>query len=1030
MARLAFGSAGWLLEFRRFSIAFMAFDRGGSSRNEVPADIDSLARPALAAIDRYGGIPLEMVADDKGLMLMSAFGLPPNSHEDDAARACLAVVSATRALGARGTTLHAGIATGRVFCGIVGSAERRHYAVVGPATNLAARLAALRQGLLVDERTQAAAGVAVAAAPRDAVLLKGFTAPVPIYALSTGPVPESRGRAKGPRQLVGRVPELSSLDKALALAANAPTVLWITGPAGIGKTSLAGTLEERATARGWHHLAIHGRPGGSGRPFEPWLAVLPELADRADDSAAGFLVAAAVRHRAGEHPLVLVVDAADEIDMAAWTVVEHLLRGGGPMLLLMVARVHPGSALPASLRSQLERLPGITLPLGPLAPADGTRIAANLMGVETLPTWVAALVETHAGGHPLYAELVARSLLEADIVRVEDGRCLISMTHETAPDDIAAAFRAPDESHALEALIVSRIDRLQPEVQITLRCASACGPEFSRQALAEVHPDGVDPSDLNRHLAALVTADFITPADPPDVYRFAHTSVQEVTYATLPFELRAVMHRRVAEWLDRHEPEAHAALAHHWNHAREPGRAAPHFARAGIAFHQAGAYPEAVRHLRDALDRLPPRGQEAENADWEGALGRAYVAWSRYLEGRTHLIRALALQRVRVPRSTLGAAAALASELARRLAPVRSYSGEPRRQRARTQVQALEALTETFYLTNQALHCLWAAVRGLTLAEHAGPCPELARTLSSAATIASLVPWDRKANELAARAQHLAGELDSDATRVWVNLAVGVFRLGRGRWMEAEALFADALRRAEALGDERRACDIRISQGALALLRGTTAPLDEISARIYESGERRGDWRSVSIALDLRGLGQIRERRWHELQATARELAAVRARDSGLSAHEQETDLLLFDGYIAASEHQWSEAETFVDRAASRLYSSPATHWDLVVYLVHATDLCRRLARRAARGTGTATVARALRRLQRPLRSFRRVFPIGEPAVAQWHAVRCELDGRIEASSDYWRRCHEAAVRLEMGYEAMLARTEGVGGSC
>jgi hypothetical protein len=312
------------------------------------------------------------------------------------------------------------------------------------------------------------------------------------------------------------------------------------------------------------------------------------------------------------------------------------------------------------------------------------------------------------------------------------------------------------------------------------------------------------------------------------------------------------------------------------------------------------------------------------------------------------------------------------------------------------------------------------------MAEHAGRCPEQARALSSAATIASLVPWDRKANELAERALRLAADLDADATHVWVNLAVGVFRLGRGRWMEAEALFDDGLRRAESLGDERRACDIRVSQGALALLRGTTAPIDTISTRVYESGERRGDWRSVSIALDLRGLGQIREGRWRELEATARELVAVRARDSGLTAHEQETDLLLFDGYLAVNDRRWSEAEGYLDRAGKRLHSSPATHWDLGVYLVHCTDLCLRIAMRASPGTVPATVERTLRRLERPLKAFRRIFPIGEPAIAQWHAVRCQLGGRSAAASDYWRQCRDVAVRLEMRYEAALAAAKGV----
>src|SRR5690242_18500298 len=65
------------------------------------------------------------------LICLAGFGLPPLSHQDDGPRAVETALEIHSRLTQLRVKCSIGVTTGQAFCGDVGSAQRREYAMVG-----------------------------------------------------------------------------------------------------------------------------------------------------------------------------------------------------------------------------------------------------------------------------------------------------------------------------------------------------------------------------------------------------------------------------------------------------------------------------------------------------------------------------------------------------------------------------------------------------------------------------------------------------------------------------------------------------------------------------------------------------------------------------------------------------------------------------------------------------------------------------------------------------------------------------------
>ena len=527
---------------------------------------------AQAAMERHGGTVEKFIGD----AVMAVFGVP-TLREDDAVRAIRAVVELSDALerlnaeldrehGIR-IAIRTGVNTGEVVVGGVDSATDQRLAT-GDAVNVAARLeqGAAPGDVLLGANTYSIVAenvVAEAVAPVDA---KGKSEPLAAWRLvAVRPDVPAFARSIG-TPFVGRSRELAVLSEAFEKAIKAKTceLATILGTPGIGKSrlvrELVGSLETRARILVGRCVAygdgISYLPLGevvrevAGEDSEPELARLLSEVERGDvaarlisgavsgDSSAGSPEETAWAFRrlfetiASVRPLVLVVDDIHWAEPTMLDLLEYVVGASStaPILIVCTARADLLETRPSWTAQQHAGL----VTLEPLDDAASQSLVDELLREHDLPARLRERVLVSAEGNPLFAEQMLAMLADD-------------------PDASEEAVPA-----TITALLAARIDRLEPGERTVLQRASVEGRLFHRGSVAGLVPPD-EASGLGSILLALARKEFIRPDRSlfagDDGFRFNHVLIRDVAYSSIPKELRAELHARLASWLEGHADE-------------------------------------------------------------------------------------------------------------------------------------------------------------------------------------------------------------------------------------------------------------------------------------------------------------------------------------------------------------------------------------------------------------------------------------------------------------------------------------------
>jgi class 3 adenylate cyclase len=1080
VSRLDAGQSEWIAEIRRVTVLFANVIGLAHGETEGFETLQRVAQVFQSVVGRYEGTIKEIGVDDKGTVLIAGFGLPPRTHEDDALRAVRVALDLHPALQDLGVVCRIGLATGRMFCGPVGAADRRDFAMYGDPMNLAGRLMvnAPEGDVLCDEATAQALRGRLPLEKQALFILKGRLAPEPVYRALP---PTAMGGTSG--AFVGRVAELEALSRRLqALRDGLGGLVVVQGEPGIGKSRLleellrgargiglrtfsgSGFSMERSTPYfAWRTLvsqvlgiegvrdeaARRGRVVAALEPFSELVRLAPllntllpvdfpdneltsQLQGEARAHSLNGLIVRLLQREAQTAPFVLVLEDGHWLDSSSWTLAAEAAREASPILTVLLTRPIPD---PPPGYQELLAAPGtLVLPLEGLVAEEAAKLFSLRVGARTVADPVALVAHQRAEGNPFYIEELAHALRDGGKIVVAEG---VAQAAPGIPD--LGGSSIPE---TVQGIVSSRIDLLSPQEQLLLKMASVVGRVFSYAIIRDVHPIPEDRDRIHDSLDASLRLELIKrePGEGEETYSFRHAITQEVAYDLMLESQRSKLHGEVARWYE----QAHAEdltpylplLAFHWGKAAEGAGGSPeamaktleYLERAGDWAIRGYSNEEAVGFFLEALRIGKKSGLDSRTmVRWEAQLGQAYGGLGDLALARQYLESSLASRNWRVP-ATKGQ---LVRALLRQAALQTLHRTFPKtigkaadRAAVLEAARSFERLEEIYFFENDQMRTLYAALRMLNLAETAGPSGQLAIAYVGMALVGRFISlgiglkYVTKAGETVNQVQDLYAMEQ-------VRGGTGMFWAGEGAWSKAEAGHIEGRDISRRTSDWRR-WDIFTSQLASDLFfQGRLlAGLELATEQVAEATRHRSN-QGLVWGLMAQGYGHLRLGDVDRAALALGKASQVFTDFPGLQAADA-ADYRYMTAQLAKVnllKGNVSRAQELASAARSATPGGPAQFFFLAEGYGAAAEVYLALAEQTTGDQSKGHMANG-RFFLKGLLASARVFPIWLPRALLVKGSYQWADGKRNNAFASWKRVVESAERLAMPYEHAMALYE------
>jgi adenylate cyclase len=570
---LLLGQRRFLDEYRPVTIVFVRL------RHADVADLRRQVDVAQRIIADSGGHLLRVAIGDKGTVCLATWGAPL-AVDDGASSALRAALRMTRH---PNVDAGVGIASGVVFCGLVGAPRRWSYGVVGDAANTAARLmdAAAPSTVLATHDVVRGARCVVEHGSVVNIAAKGKSQPVPVVHVTEvrgASAATDIGLSSGRHQLCDQL----SAAVGTALAGHG-AVVAVHGAAGVGKSRLIAAaiedLDEVTVIEGaadesdgptwyrlWHQaiatllgavdldgagsslsergdllLPVLGRAPHASRPFERSESIISARHDAVAD-----VLAARSRARS----LLIIVRAGDTIDASSVALLDHLARSTRRLPVAIIVET-----------SHMFELAGevATIAVEPLADHDRAAAAIEMTRAAGLDLSAMTIDELAARceGNPLHLALLV--------------------------DDLAAGRPFDDLGPAgLRTLVTARLDRLDAATRTVAGAASVLGAEFDIHELNGAFGAILAPQ-LDDAAQSLVGAG-LWATSAPGRYRFGSRVLRTTAYESMARRTRSELHLAAGLHYEQVSQSTGVAVAEtlaiHFGHTDDVGRQRRYFIEA------------------------------------------------------------------------------------------------------------------------------------------------------------------------------------------------------------------------------------------------------------------------------------------------------------------------------------------------------------------------------------------------------------------------------------------------------------------
>jgi predicted ATPase len=404
-----------------------------------------------------------------------------------------------------------------------------------------------------------------------------------------GPVIEAAGN------MVGRSAALEQLNHHLEKAsAGQRQVIFITGEAGIGKTTLVDAFQQQA-ARHPHLRIARGQcieGFGEEEAYYPilealgslirnaeddslvqilakraptWLAQFPSLVNTEQNESLQREILGSTRGRmvreicealdaiTAQTPLVVILEDLHWVDTSTLDLISAFARRREPAKLLLIGTYRPvevvlsQSPLKALKQDLQMRDLCHEIAIEHLEESDVAEYLAKEFADSDFPAGLAELVHHNSGGNPLFMAAVVRDIVKRGLIAQEQGRWIL-----TAPlQDIY-----PGIPETLQQMLEIQFEQLGAQEQRILETCSVAGERFSVWAVAamlETSPDTVE-EECDKLASRQQFIRSVGIHDGPNgvpsaYYEFMHSLYRQALHGSLSGLNRTKLHRSLGELL-------------------------------------------------------------------------------------------------------------------------------------------------------------------------------------------------------------------------------------------------------------------------------------------------------------------------------------------------------------------------------------------------------------------------------------------------------------------------------------------------
>jgi class 3 adenylate cyclase/tetratricopeptide (TPR) repeat protein len=645
---------------------------------EVEGIMGRIKEEAVRIVESYGGIVNQFVGDE----ILALFGIP-TAHEDDPLRAVKATMELHKMVRqmspevegriGKPLTMHTGINTGLIVTNLRDDRDGL-YGITGETVNTGARFKsqAGSDDILVSPETKRLIAPYFETIALEEIRMKGKTKPTVPYRVIGESKIQTRfevAEQKGFTPYTGRDQELTilhaCLDKALQGEGQFVTVV---GEAGVGKSRLHYEFRHRLDREKITVLQGRCQSYGSDIPYLPFIDALRrglhlieedspvELLEKAvtnikaiDPSLEQFIplylhllsiqsdyplpahlqgkelrkameeaLAAIITLNTQHRPMVMILEDWHWSDDASQPALKNLIGMTAPCALMVMVTYRP--IYPASWGYMSYHTPVI---LKPLDASNTENIIKSVTGTTYLSEGLGKLIHERTNGNPLFIEEVCYSLIEEGVVVVKDEEATLtqSLTKLSLPDTV-------------QAIIRTRLDRLDRNTKEAIRLASVIGRVFGQRILERIYSVKATLSESLEALKALEVIQQIRVL-PEAEYTFRHVMTQTVVYETLLLQRRKELHGAIGlaieELYSERLEEQAPILAYHYIRSDRQDKAIEYALLAGDQAAGLYANTEATSYYEQAftMSQSLPESPEVQQWQIDAALKLAAVGITR-----------------------------------------------------------------------------------------------------------------------------------------------------------------------------------------------------------------------------------------------------------------------------------------------------------------------------------------------------------------------------------------------------------------